>query len=246
MNAINVALLILSIYIGIQNAVKLKWSINVIAPYFILGIILALAGSAAATLNNITLKDNLNVLSTNLFQVARNSFMGAIGIIVLDIEGTFKPMKHWEKSYRFWTETPKMWTIGLILLISIYTFALFSLIPNELKHIKEREIGIILQMSIFSILAAISEEMFIRLFVIGIIVYYLRRIKYNWILAIAVSSIFWAFLHVTSVFNDPIKFVHILGIGFALGFLLKKYGFESCVFVHIGFNLLNIFIRVSI
>ena len=86
-------------------------------------------------------------------------------------------------------------------------------------------------------LAAVTEELFARLFLMGAILYIFRNVKSRWYLAIVISSLYWSFLHLGPDLMWA-KAIQVFPFGIALGWLMKKYGFETCVFMHFAANLL--------
>jgi len=85
---------------------------------------------------------------------------------------------------------------------------------------------------------AISEEIGFRF----VIQNYLAKIfkldgKKYWI-AIIFSAFFWTLAHGNTLNPEWVKFAQIFPIGIALGGLYKKYGLESSIFAHVGFNLI--------
>jgi hypothetical protein len=244
-NYLTLALLIYAIFFAIKYWADVKPNISLIFPHWIAVFILAVASAAAATLVGVTREDNLSTMTDTLYQVTRNSFMGAVGLSLFAAGGTTIVVRTWENTLRFWKEVPKSHTIGLVLLITVYTFTLFKLFPGRLTYLRGGEtFGILLTLYIYTMLTAISEEMLVRLSVLGFLTRLFKQSRFNWEIGIAVSAAFWAAMHVLVIQNDMIKFVHIFPIGIALGYLLKRYGFEACVFVHASVNILNVTIML--
>ncbi len=90
--------------------------------------------------------------------------------------------------------------------------------------------------------AVIAEELTFRFVIQNYIakVFKLDGNKY-WI-AVVFSAFLWTLAHGNTLDPEWVKFAQIFPIGLAIGALYKKFGLESCIFAHAGFNIIMMFI----
>jgi membrane protease YdiL (CAAX protease family) len=126
-----------------------------------------------------------------------------------------------------------------VILYSIALFALFRPSPSPLLEDFWYDITEINKVfsRIILVTFALGEEIIFRLFLQNFLALYLSFMKYGWVIAIFISSSVWAVGHSGMVEPEWVKFLHVLGIGVILGFLMRKQGVESCMIVHSMLNL---------
>ena len=117
-----------------------------------------------------------------------------------------------------------------------WTFILFGGIVKPVNQLR-MPIDRIFDSISASLHAAVAEELFFRLFVIGILIRLAKRIKPRWIIAILISGIYWSLNHMSAFDPGWVKFIHVFPISIVLGTCLQRYGFETCVMLHILSNL---------
>lgn len=121
----------------------------------------------------------------------------------------------------------------------VYSYLLFKTtdpqIPAALKIQKQALSPFVTALVMFEL--AIVEEIIFRLGIQSFIakVFDLENHKY-WI-AILVTSFFWAVSHLGTLDPAWVKLVQVFPTGIMLGYIFKKYGLESAIFVHGAYNI---------
>ncbi len=88
----------------------------------------------------------------------------------------------------------------------------------------------------------ITEELIFRFVIPNYLAVQLKLGEKKYWIAIAISSMLWALAHASTLDPEWIKFIQIFPIGLALGVMYKRYGLESCIIAHTGFNILMMLI----
>lgn len=87
-------------------------------------------------------------------------------------------------------------------------------------------------------LAGAGEELMFRLGIQNFLANVCNWWGRNYWLAIITTSAVWTLGHAGSLDPDWVKFLQIFPAGVALGWLFRKHGIESCIAVHVLFNVL--------
>ncbi|MGD0338059.1 MAG: CPBP family glutamic-type intramembrane protease [Bacteroidota bacterium] len=232
--------LVIAVVSGIVHRKLLNKSIMLIVPYTVLGILFVLGLSASYTLNDVTLSTNLSLIFVNGYLVIQNSYLASIGIIYFKVIGAREMVLNYEKSFSSFKNLPYWFIPVIVLSNSLYSWLIFSIFGrvffNTSNGIIERVQNIML-----GSIGAVAEELLIRLFLLGLIVYVLRNSPYKWLIAILLSSIYWALLHNVDGPIDFVRIIQIFPLGVVLGYTMKKYGFEACLSIHL---ITNIFFEI--
>ena len=230
-----------SLIIGIKHRVLVKTNINKLYPYFIMGIMLILGVSVSYTGMGTTLEDNSWAILKNSVELIRNSIFALIGLILFLLSNDeLKPLQSWEDGFKFLEEVPVNYILKIIFGFTTYSFLVFYFLKPEYIGSKESDFYHFIGMAVLSMLAALNEELLFRMYVIGLIVYFLKKYRAKWWVAIVLSSALWAYVHMPLANLGWVKFIQVFPLGIALGYTLKRFGFETCVFLHIVFNLVII------
>lgn len=88
----------------------------------------------------------------------------------------------------------------------------------------------------------ITEELSVRFVIQNFFAKQFKLVGNRYWIAIVLSSLFWTLAHANMLNPDWVKFVQIFPIGIALGGIFKKFGLESSIFAHAGFNVIMVFI----
>jgi len=91
-------------------------------------------------------------------------------------------------------------------------------------------------------LIAVKEEIVFRLFLQTQFAWWLRGKRRPDLWAILLVSVLWTLAHAISLDPAWVKFAQILPIGIALGLLRRRWGIETCIFVHVALNLAAVFL----
>ena len=153
-----------------------------------------------------------------------------------------------------YTINPKRYFIILFSFVaaaSIYTIALFLITTPEIKDISGAFNFMLVEgyrppliVTILSAWAmAFGEEIIFRLGVQNFLAKYLglRNNKY-WI-AIVITAALWSLGHWGMLEPGWVKMAQVFPMGLALGWLLKKYGIEICIIVHLLFNTIMVLLN---
>jgi len=137
-------------------------------------------------------------------------------------------------------------TVAVILGTVIFSYILFFItnpaISEEYKDSIISQGAPTFRLLVYLFAVAMAEEITFRLVMQNYVakIFKLDGKKY-WI-AIVFSAFLWALAHGTPLNPGWLKFAQIFPIGIALGGLFRKYGLESCMLAHGGFNLIMAFL----
>ena len=111
-------------------------------------------------------------------------------------------------------------------------------VSAEFKELLNPEGSTTLRIVIYFFAVAMAEEVTFRLVIQNYVakMFKLEGKKY-WI-AIVFSAFLWALAHGIPFNPGWLKFAQIFPIGIVLGRLFRKYGLESCMLAHGGFNII--------
>lgn len=87
-------------------------------------------------------------------------------------------------------------------------------------------------------LVAVSEELVFRLGIQNFLAAACNWWGRKYWLAIVATSALWTLGHAGALDPNWVKFLQIFPVGVALGWLFRKHGIESCIAVHVLFNVL--------
>ena len=118
--------------------------------------------------------------------------------------------------------------ILIVLSLAILTIALSG---NKIIHIENLNTITILYTIINSFLIGFTEETLIRLFLFGMLFYFLKNLKYGLVISIVLSSLFWSLDHFPTELNIY-KLIFLFFFGIILGIIMYKKGIEACIIVH--------------
>jgi len=90
-------------------------------------------------------------------------------------------------------------------------------------------------------LVAVGEELVFRLGIQNFLAALCNWWGRNYWLAIVATSALWTLGHAGALDPDWVKFLQVFPAGVALGWLFRKHGIESCIAVHVLFNVLAYF-----
>ncbi len=126
-------------------------------------------------------------------------------------------------------------TISGFLAAFIYSYLLFKItdpqIPLLLKTQNQRAPAFVTSFVMLEL--AIAEEIIFRL---GIQNFIVKVFDCKYWTAILITSFFWAVSHLGTLDPYWVKFVQIFPTGIMLGYIFKKYGLESTIFIHGTYN----------
>lgn len=131
----------------------------------------------------------------------------------------------------------------------LYSFILLKITAPETSQILKSFFGSGTQINLATILFVISfayvEEISFRLAIQNFLarMFKLEGRKY-WI-AIVVTAIIWTLAHSGTLNPEWVKYAQVFPLGIALGYLYKKHGAECCIFTHMLFNIVMIFVGSS-
>lgn len=84
----------------------------------------------------------------------------------------------------------------------------------------------------------IIEETIFRLFLLSLLIYYFRNIKYGIFLAILLSTLLWIFDHDFLLISQGYRLIQLVLFSILLSYQYIKYGFESVVITHSSYNII--------
>lgn len=90
----------------------------------------------------------------------------------------------------------------------------------------------------------ISEEISFRFVTQNYLAKKFTFIRDRYWIAIVISALLWTFAHANTTNPEWVKFVQIFPVGLTLGWMFKKFGLESCIIAHAGFNVIMTLIPV--
>jgi hypothetical protein len=143
--------------------------------------------------------------------------------------------------------------IAVIIGSVVFSYALFKITSpstsDAIKRILENqnitvETGIIPSIELIFIFLGIviAEEITFRFVICNYLVKIFKLGEDKYWIAVLLSSLLWTFAHANTLNPEWIKFAQIFPIGLALGGMMKKFGLESCILAHAGFNIIMIFL----
>ena len=153
-------------------------------------------------------------------------------------------------------------SLGLALLATIVGAVAYSCIllsataprisetVRQLVELQPAKAGLASKPSLIAALAmlefAFIEEIVFRLGIQNLLAKIMRlRGEWYWI-AIILTAALWSSGHAGSLEPGWVKMAQVFPIGLALGKLFEKYGLESCIVAHGGFNLIMMFLAPSL
>jgi membrane protease YdiL (CAAX protease family) len=121
---------------------------------------------------------------------------------------------------------------------------------RQLAELQSAKAGLASQPSLMAALAmlefAFVEEIVFRLGIQNLLAKTMRlRRQWYWI-AIILTAALWSSGHAGTLEPGWVKMAQIFPIGLALGKLCEKYGVESCIVAHGGFNLIMMFLAPAL
>ena len=181
--------------------------------------------------------------------------MGMYCCSVLKIHAfaAFRPLEVAEERTPLFSKAFFVYVIGTVVLGVGYSVVLFILtspqISEALRRLAETQsarsgIGAqpSLLMAVIVLAFAFAEEIVFRL---GIQNYVAKQFKLDgsryWI-AIVLTTAFWSLAHANTLNPEWVKIAQVFPLGLALGVLFRKYGTETCIFVHGLFNVIMMFV----
>lgn len=120
----------------------------------------------------------------------------------------------------------------LLLIISVI---ILTLSGTPVIKIKQIPFSLLIVFFLDSIVIAVMEESFTRLFLIGLLYNFFRKIKFGYTVSIIISSLIWSSDHFLLEFHFP-KFLFVFISGIVLGYLMKYKGIESTIITHSLYN----------
>lgn len=88
----------------------------------------------------------------------------------------------------------------------------------------------------------IGEEITYRFVICNYLIKIFKLGENKYWVAVLLSSMLWALAHADTLNPEWVKFAQIFPIGLALGCMFKKFGLESCILAHAGFNTIMMFL----
>lgn len=139
-------------------------------------------------------------------------------------------------------------SLVIVLCAAFYSVLLFSFTDPVLSPLiggnrASEALGVLNGVTIIVVLAfAFAEELIFRLGIQSWFEYVFRRSRFAAWTAIILSAALWSFAHVGMLQPDWVKLLQIFVIGLGFGWLYRKYGIESSLLAHAGFNVLMVVI----
>lgn len=229
-----------SLVLSVKNWKEFKSNIHWMTPYATIGITLAFILTGIYVTRDLTLNEHIYIIVNNVIEIIRNSFFAIVGLTLFKMGMSLKPLYHWEEGGKFLKEVPTRFLFLVVVGYAMFSAAWFSILVPEIYQNKISSVFPILAMFVIGITTALNEELLFRMFIIGLVIFFFDKWKYKWALGIVLSTIIWSYGHWSFLDLGWIKFFHIFPLGIILGYTLKKYGFETCVFLHIVVNVVNI------
>lgn len=179
---------------------------------------------------------DFNQILIFLFGLIRNTLLASVAIYYLKknhlpsapilVDKNFKLLK----SVKYYKSI--FLCFILLLVISIITL---SLSGTQVIKIKQAPILLLTVFFLDSIVIAIMEESFTRLFLIALIYNFFKKIKFGYTISIIVSSLIWSSDHFLIEFHFY-KFLFVFIGGIVLGYLMRYKGIESSIITHSLYN----------
>ena len=217
----------------VTNPRMYKLQVKRIIPWMLASIIIAALYSASLWLDGIQGLMSLKVTEFNLLQVVKDAFEATAGLVLFQKLGIYPVIANWEDSadpilnLRFGLVTA---ILVADLIWSGFIFFAFQFGPSNLTFANDL---------LLNLLGAITEEMYARLFLLGLVLYLFKEVKGRWVFAVMISSALWAVFHIVDG-STWVKALQVFPFGLALGWFVKKHGFEASVFMHIISNVMLI------
>jgi membrane protease YdiL (CAAX protease family) len=181
----------------------------------------------------------LKVLGYNALVITKHAFCASVGILLFIRYARFNPTHDWEDWPQYFKTLPKMLLPALVLANVGYSgliFHLFDVIPggvarNSWQYLDELAVGV---------LGSVSEELLIRAYLMGALLSFFGKFKYRWSIAILGSALVWSLLHLGNYDSEWYKVAQVFPFGVVYGIVMKKYGLEVCIALHLLSNLMII------
>ncbi|MTI68332.1 MAG: CPBP family intramembrane metalloprotease [Firmicutes bacterium] len=135
--------------------------------------------------------------------------------------------------------------LKLNIILFIWTLVVFKLgnpeiKPSLLKKSTQDPIWIFIISNVLSFyfLAPIREEVIFRFLGVNLFLHWIGKSKINKKIAVIIPTLIWTLLHTGVLTNNLLKYIQVLPLGIACGYLLYKKDIEHSILLHITFNVL--------
>ncbi|RKD28765.1 CPBP family intramembrane glutamic endopeptidase [Thermohalobacter berrensis] len=130
------------------------------------------------------------------------------------------------------------------LILLIWTIIIFEISnpqinPELIKDFKKdlRWLSILNTLLVIWILGPIREEITFRFLGVNLFLHWFGKGKFKKFISITIPSIVWMFLHSGVLINNWIKYIQVLPLGIACGYILYRKDIEHSILIHIIFNI---------
>ena len=138
-----------------------------------------------------------------------------------------------------------VWILAMVAALIAWSLLVFSLFSWEIGAVKLYMAGVDIERlsawnpALLLMLAGVTvvEELTFRLAIQNQLARLFAWTGKKYWLSIVLTSLLWTFLHAGAVDPDWVKFVHVFPMGLVLGWMFRRFGIESCILVHVLFNL---------
>ena len=164
--------------------------------------------------------------------------------LALSEEGQIEPGSGSGKAGNL-TRELAVWVLASAAVCAAYSLLVFSLLSWEIGPAKLYMAGVDIERlslwnpSLFLMLTGVTvvEELTFRLAIQNQLARLFAWTGHKYWLSILLTSLLWTFLHAGAIDPDWVKFVQVFPMGLVLGWMFRRFGIESCIAVHVLFNL---------
>ena len=184
---------------------------------------------------------DLKSILINILSTLKNILLGSIGIYFLGELNLLKiPLLNTSNTINI-KKSKIVLSDSLIIVIIFIAITILLLFLNT-SNIFNEKIDFRLSTIIDSITRAgiisINEEVYFRLFLLSLFMYWMSKVQYSKIISIFLVSTIWVFTHHGIVESGGFKFIQLFLFGCILGWTQIKKGIETCFLSHWMFNII--------
>ena len=185
---------------------------------------------------------DLSLMALQFLILIKNMILGATGVYFLTANNIKAVpiicIQRGEKiNYSGNLLFPAILTVGVLVFISLFVMFLYN--SSIISHTIDNRFIAMIDSLTRGFIISVTEEIVYRLFLIGLFIHWLSRLKWSHTFSIILASIVWASIHPNAFEYGGLKFIQIMLIGVVLGILMEKKGIEACMLSHWIFNILS-------
>ncbi len=129
--------------------------------------------------------------------------------------------------------------VGIGIILSIISVIVLYFKELSLFNPISPNILTITMLSLSSIVISVFEETYLRLFLLSLLSYYLKKLRFGFLLANIITSLLAVLIFFENKGFDQIVLIQVFVNSIVWGYVFKKRGWDTCVIGHAIFKLIN-------